>query len=225
MGHWSWRGCGRCSRSGKRRCGKRRGGNGKRSDASKSLRRRSTTRRARKGLIDAEVAVSTAQLALYRARLHAIANGGRQREEQIASLLAQRERDEAAREATAQEARDAAVREEQERVAIDALESERTSLAPKVAEYAANVSHLDGVYRSERQATAGERLARERLARQIAQKEEQRAKSHDEAQTIASRLATTERELTAKAAEVDAAARAGARAAGAGAVRNRGSAR
>jgi chromosome segregation protein len=160
--------------------------------------------RARKGRIDAEVAVSTAQLAPYRARLHAIANGGRQREEQIASLLAQRERDEAAREATAQEARDAAVREEQERVAIDALESERTSLAPKVAEHAANVSHLDGVYRSERQATAGERLARERLARQIAQKEEQRAKSHDEAQTIASRLATTERELTAKAAEVDA---------------------
>lgn len=160
--------------------------------------------RARKGHIDAEIAASKAQLAPYRARLQAIANGGRQRDGQIASLLAQRERDESARETKAAEARAAAAGEEQERAAIAALESERAALAASVSEQAANVAHLDGVYRSERQATAGERMARERLARQIAQKEEQRAKSHDEAQAIASRLAATERELTVKAAEVDA---------------------
>lgn len=119
-------------------------------------------------------------------------------------MLAQRERDEPARETKAAEARAAAAGEEQERAAMAALESERTTLAASVSEQAANVAHLDGVHRSERQATAGERMARERLARQIAQKEEQRAKSHDEAQAIASRLAATERELTAKAAEVDA---------------------
>ena len=84
------------------------------------------------------------------------------------------------------------------------LEAERIALAASVSEQAARVAQLDGAFRTERQATEGERLARERLSRQIAQKDEQRTKSLAEAQAIAGRLATTERELTAKAAEVGA---------------------
>ena len=159
--------------------------------------------RARKAGIDAEIAVSKAQLSPFRTRLQSIAKDGRARDAQIASLLARREQDEPAREANLAEAREAKEREQQERAAIATLEAERASLAASVAEEAANVAHLDGAYRTERQATEGERIARERLARQIAQKDEQRVKSHEEARTIAARLAATERELTAKAAELD----------------------
>jgi chromosome segregation protein len=160
--------------------------------------------RGRKGHIDAEIAASKGQLAPFRSRLQAIADGREEREASIAAQSGQRERDEAAREARATEARAAAAEEEHERSAIAALESERATLAASVAEQAANVAHLDGAHRTERQATAGERMARERLVRQIAQKDEQRVKSREEAQAIASRLATTERELTGKTAEVDA---------------------
>ncbi len=160
--------------------------------------------RVRKANIDAEIAASKAQLAPFRQRLRAISDGAQRRDEQISALTAQRALDEPAREAKAAEARDAAAREQQERGSIVVLEAERITLAASVSEQAARVAHLDGAFRTERQATEGERVARERLTRQIAQKDEQRTKSLAEAQAIAARLATTDRELTAKATEVGA---------------------
>ncbi len=159
--------------------------------------------RVRKAQLDAELAAAHAGVAPFEQRLEAMTKADAQRDAQIESLTARREQDEAAREAKGAEARGAAAREEQERARIVELESARATLATLVSEEAANVAHLDGAYRTERQATEGERMAKDRLSRQIAQKDEQRIKSHDEAQTIATRQAATERELTGKAAEVE----------------------
>jgi chromosome segregation protein len=159
--------------------------------------------REKRGRIDADIAASKSHLASFRARLQTAAAGERHRDERIITLTQQRIDAESQREAKVVEARDAAAHEQDERAQIAVLEAERTSLADKVGEQAAAVAALDGAYRAERQATEGERMARERLARQIAEKDSQRAKTQEEAQSIASRLATTERELTAKTTEVD----------------------
>lgn len=159
--------------------------------------------REKRSHIDAELSASKSHLASFRARLQNAASGERQRDERIAMLAQQRIDAEAQREIKAAEAQAAAEREHEERTAIAALESERASLSEKVAEQAAVVAEMDGAYRSERQATEGERMARERLSRQIAEKEAQRIKTHEESRIIAARLATTERELTSKSAEVD----------------------
>jgi chromosome segregation protein len=159
--------------------------------------------REKRSRIDAELSASKSHLASFRARLQNAAAGERHRDERIAALTQQRAEAEALRDAKATESLEAAEREREQRAQIAALEAERTSLADKVGEQAAAVAALDGAYRSERQATEGERMARERLARQIAEKDAQRVKTQEEARSVASRLATTERELTAKTADVD----------------------
>jgi len=160
--------------------------------------------REEKSRLDAAIAAARPQLAAFRARLHAHATSTRQREDQISALRARRERAEADRETRATEAREAASKEQAAREAIAALESERTALADTVAEEAATVAHLDGELRSERLVTDAERQSRERLARQIATKDEQRTKAQEEAQTITARLAATQRELDEKSRDVDA---------------------
>lgn len=159
--------------------------------------------REKRSRLDAELSASKSHLASFRARLQNASSGERHRIERIAALTQQRIDAEAQRETKAIESREAAAREQDESARIASLDAERASLAEKVSEQAAAVAALDGAFRSERQATEGERMARERLARQITDKDAQRATTQQEAQTIASRLATTERELTAKTAEVD----------------------
>jgi chromosome segregation protein len=160
--------------------------------------------RERKSKTDAELASSKAQLSVFRARLRTIASSERQREEQLVSLSARAEHATSDIEARRVEATEAASREGAERASIALLDGERAPLAAGIAEQAANVAHLDGELRSERQTGEGERIARERLERQIAQKDDQRQKSQSELQAVATRLTATERELTEKSAEVDA---------------------
>jgi chromosome segregation protein len=160
--------------------------------------------REQKSRIDSQLSASRAGLGAFRSRLHANANGVRQRVEQIESLLAKQEQAEAQRETRIAEAREAAAREHEARASLALLETERASLAETLAERAAVVAHLDGELRSERQVSDAERGARERLARQIATKDGQRVKSQEEAQSIAARLASTQRELTEKTVEAEA---------------------
>jgi chromosome segregation protein len=160
--------------------------------------------REQKSSIDSQLSASRAGLGAFRSRLHANANGVRQRVEQIESLLAKQEQAEAQRETRIAEARQAGAREQEARGSLALLEAERTSLAEPLAERAAVVAHLDGEFRSERQVSDTERGARERLARQIATKDGQRIKSQEEAQSIAARLASTQRELTEKTVEAEA---------------------
>ncbi|MDP9238299.1 MAG: chromosome segregation protein SMC [Chloroflexota bacterium] len=158
--------------------------------------------REQKSGIDAELSASRALLGDFRTRLRANATAVTQRSDQIDALHAKRQEAEQQREARIAEAREAAAREREARASISALDAERSSLGETIAERAAVVAQVDGQFRSERQIGDGERLTRERLARQIATKDGQQAKSQQEAQTVASRLAATERELAEKAEEV-----------------------
>ena len=158
--------------------------------------------RERKNEISAELTGAKAGLAAFRAQFATYARSDRQRDEQLANLQLQRERADTERSARESEARDASVAEQQERAAMVALESERAELSAIVAERAAEVAHLDGALRSERSSSDGERIARERLARQIAQKSEQAERAAAEAQTVAVRRAAAERELAEKTTEV-----------------------
>ena len=158
--------------------------------------------RDEKARLDAAWASSAALLAAFRTRLHAHTADRRRREERIDGLHAERRRAESDREARAAEARASAAKEQTARASIAELESERAALAETVAEEAAAVAHLDGQLRSERQVTDAERQARERLARQIAARDEQRDRSLAEAQAIATRLAATRRELDEKTADI-----------------------
>lgn len=158
--------------------------------------------REQKGQIDAELSAARAGLGGYAARLQSNSSGNRRRDEQIALLSETRDESETQRETQTTSAAEASAREQTARTALSSLETERTALADAITERAAVVAQLDGHYRSERQVTDAERIARDRLGRQIATKDEQREKSREEAQTIASRLAATERELSQKSAEV-----------------------
>jgi len=160
--------------------------------------------RTAKAQLDAERATAKPRLAALATRMRAYDSATRQRDDRIELLRKRREQAETEREVRTAEARERAAKEQEARAAIDTLEAERASLIDAVAEQAANVARLDGALRSERQVTDGERLARERLARQIAAKEQQRAKMQAEAQTVGSRLAATQRELGEKTADADA---------------------
>ncbi len=96
-----------------------------------------------------------------------------------------------------------ATRDEQAaRQDVVALESRRAALTEAAGEQAATVAHLEGDLRTERRVGEGERIARERLGRQVATKHEQHARTVEEAQTVASRHAATRREYEAKATEI-----------------------
>ncbi len=162
------------------------------------------TLRHKKTQLDGQLSSAKVRLATFGSRLQALASGRRQREDRIDALLLQRERAEADLQANEVEASEAAAAEQQSRAAANELQQQRPALTAAVAELAANVAQLDGELRTERSTSEGERVARERIARQISQKEEQRAKSDGEARAIAGRLAATERELATKRVEVDA---------------------
>ena len=162
------------------------------------------TLRDRKNALSSELSAAKAGLGAFRTQLLTLARGERERAEQIEQLQAQRDRADADRALRETEARDATAAEHQERDAMVQLEAERVALAATIGEGAAEVAHLDGELRSERQSTEGERIARERLTRQIAQKDEQVQRARTEAQTVAARRAGAERELTQKTSDVDA---------------------
>ncbi len=148
------------------------------------------------------LAAAKGGLGAFRLRLHAMrANAVRsaQEMERLATARAQAAHDHAAAEAAAGDA----VRQEQaERQAAVALELRRASLTDEASEQAANVAHLDGALRTEQQAGAGDRINRERLARQIAAKQEQQERIIAETQAIASRHAATRRELGEQSGEI-----------------------
>ncbi|HEY8173751.1 MAG TPA: chromosome segregation protein SMC [Dehalococcoidia bacterium] len=159
--------------------------------------------RASKSRLDAAVSQSRGVLATLSARFHSIGESQRRRGDEAAALLASQTRMDAERDTHTHEALAAEEREQNDRRAIADLDAGRRQLADAVAELAATVAHLEGSLRTDRQATQGEIVARERLGRQIDSKEEQRAKSQDEAKTIASRIDSTRRELNEKTAEID----------------------
>jgi chromosome segregation protein len=160
-------------------------------------------RRATGARIETDLAKAKPRLAELAARLRGHTSAARQRDERIDTLRERRERAETERRARATEARECSAREQQTRAALTALEDERVSLVDAVAEQAAEVASLDGALRSERQVTDAERLGHERLARQIATKEDQQTRMREEAQAVAARLAATQRELSGKAGEAD----------------------
>ncbi|MEX2246487.1 MAG: AAA family ATPase [Dehalococcoidia bacterium] len=99
----------------------------------------------------------------------------------------------------------AAVEQEREdRDALGRLEEERRELTAAVDEHATELAQLDGLLRSDWQVGEVERLARERLGRQISTKDEQRASVERDAREVSTRLAATERELAERSGEVDA---------------------
>jgi chromosome segregation protein len=160
--------------------------------------------RDEKARLDTAMATSHASLVGLRTRLQAFHAAARQRDEQIEKLRLARDGAAAEREERAAEARSAGEREQSARAAIAELETQRAALNDTVSEQAAVVARLDGEYRSERHVTDAERQARERLARQVAQKDEQRSAAQSEAQAISGRLAGTKRELAEKSAELTA---------------------
>jgi chromosome segregation protein len=158
--------------------------------------------RAGKSRLEGAAAQSRSALAGFRARLHTARDLGRRRLAEIEGLAASTSRMEAERDAHTREALAAEEREQQDRRAIAELDAARRQLADAVAEHAATVAHLDGELRGDRQVTQAEQASRDRLARQIVAREEQRTSATNDARGIATRVDATRRELAAKNAEV-----------------------
>jgi len=160
--------------------------------------------RGRRARLELELAGQRAALATLRGRIASARSAAAASAAELRTLTVQRGRMEDERQAAERDARAAAGEEQAARERALALESERAALVEAAAEQAATVAQIDGALRSERQAGEGERLARERIERQIAAKDEQRAKSMEESQAIATRLHAAERELAAKRGEIEA---------------------
>ncbi|MBF6601190.1 MAG: chromosome segregation protein SMC [Dehalococcoidia bacterium] len=151
-----------------------------------------------------ELAAATGDLASFRSRMHTLRAAAAATVDELARLgasLASAWQDRGRADAAAT---DAAGREQAERQAVIALESRRAALRDAMGEQAAAVAQLEGELRNERQAGEGDRIARERIVRQLAAKQSQQAKIIEEAQTIATRLGATRRELAAKGEEIGA---------------------
>jgi len=157
-----------------------------------------------KARTDASLAASRGRLAGFAARLQVHTAETRHRDEEIVRLAETRERLDGDREARTKDAIAAEEKEQHARRAIVELEAARSQLGDVIAEHAATIAHLDGGLRVDWQATGTERAARGRLAKQIASKDEQRARLLAEAQTIAARAEVDGRELASKRAEADA---------------------
>ncbi len=158
--------------------------------------------RHRKSQIDARVAAADASIAAYITRATGASTTIDRLETQIADLEAARAEYDAQATALAEVAREAATREEQDRTAMAAVESERTPMLAQIAELAAQVAHVDAQIRAQEAAAQGERLALERLQRQVAQKREQQDTVHEESQVVSIRLVAAQRELSEKSTEL-----------------------
>ena len=165
------------------------------------LDRRIESLRAERANVDSALADAKTALATVAARLQSREEIARQRRAEIERLQAGRGRIEVERDNHSRAAAAAVEREQEDRAAIARLETERERLSSIVAEQAAGVAAIEAQLRNERQATEGDRIALERLERQIAAKDEQKAKAQREAEEIASRLARDRRELEEKSAE------------------------
>jgi chromosome segregation protein len=160
------------------------------------------TARQRKLRAETALAAARGDLAAIDARLRAHAGEAHRRDDEIARIEAARGRLQSEHETRMKDAMAAEEKEQHARRGIDELESARGQLGDAIAECAATIAHLDGELRADRQLTGGERAARERLARQIASKQELRARLIEEAKMIATRAESDGRELTARQAEV-----------------------
>ncbi len=153
--------------------------------------------------LERRLAAARAELPAFRARLRTIAVDSARRDAEIDRLVSRQEALTAERETHMRDALAAEEREQAERRSIAELDAARAQLQPLVAEQASVVAHLDGEMRSVRQVTDGERAARDRVARQIASKQDQQAKAQHEAQQIVARLESTQAEMTAKNVEIE----------------------
>jgi chromosome segregation protein len=165
------------------------------------LDRAADAARERKAWLDARALGARGRLVAFRTRLLGAAGGDASRRARIAALLDDRERMIAERATHTDNARAAAAIHAGLQDRLSTLERERQSLSAAVAELAAQVAHLDGATRAERSATQGERLARERLTRQLAEKQEQHSRLQGEVHDVEMRRAATEQELREKRAE------------------------
>ena len=157
--------------------------------------------RSQKTEADAALASARAGLASFAMRLRSlhVTSGSARRE--IDELTRERRESASRRDAAESAAAEAARLEQEERQSVLALEARRSALTDVVTERAATVAHLDGELRTERHVGEGERMARERIDRQIATKDEQHARLLEEAQAVASRHSATRRELDEKTAQ------------------------
>lgn len=160
--------------------------------------------RDRRARADSAMAAARVKFASIRTRMHGYGRARSARAEQEQRALASRAKMETERGDATREALAADEQHQDARRAIAELEAARTQVNEALAETSAAVAHADGELRGERDAYAGDRAARERLARQISSKREQLARFEDEARTIASRLASVEQEVAGKSAEAEA---------------------
>ncbi len=158
--------------------------------------------RDQKARTETELAAAKGALGTFRSRLHTMRANATRSGQEIERLSAAREQAEQDRVAAQSAGGEAARGAQAERQAVVGLESRRAVLTDAVSEQAANVAHLDGELRTERQGGEGDRINRERLARQIAAKQEQQSKIIAEAQAIAARHAATRRELDEQSGEL-----------------------
>ncbi len=159
--------------------------------------------RERRARADSAIAAARVKLASFRTRMHGYGRARAARSEQEQRIAASRGKMEAERDDATRQALAADEQEQAARRAIAELETARTQVNDALAETAAAVAHADGELRGERDAYAGDRAARDRLARQIASKREQLARFEDEGRTIGSRLGSLEQEIAGKSAEAE----------------------
>jgi chromosome segregation protein len=158
--------------------------------------------RERRAAVGATLAESRGALATFAARLAAHALATQQQAGEIARLDDLRVQLDAEREAHLREALAAEEQEQQARRAMTEIEAARTQLNEAIAEHAATVAHLDGELRADRRITGPDRATRERVAKQIEAKGEQRERLATEAGAIAARADGDARELASKREEV-----------------------
>ena len=125
------------------------------------------------------------------------------RETDIARLSSRKTEIDAEREIHVREALAAEEKEQSARRGLDEVDVARTQLTESIAGHAATVAYLEGELRSERQATAPDRAARERLQAQIASRRSQLTRLEEETATIAARIEATAREHAQRAADVE----------------------
>jgi len=158
--------------------------------------------RERESRAATQLASAHARLATFRADLLSItatltraAEEAGRLEQSCETMTVQRDTA-VARKREAQSGADAA------RAALSGLETEREALTAAVSERAAALAHLEGELQPERH-LAGARAARERLAQHIAAKEQQEERLAGEAQTVAARLQSAQREFTERTADIE----------------------
>jgi chromosome segregation protein len=158
--------------------------------------------RERRASLDRSLGSARNRRASMAAALLAAGRDTRARSDELADIIQRKAEIDGERDARVREALVAEEKEQGARRRIAELEAARAMVAESIAECAATVARLEGQLRFERQATAPDRAARERLENQIAGKRDQGSRLTEELRAIAARVEATTRERDERSAEV-----------------------